>query len=94
MSSKISGLEACLTCLTSSLNPVKLSLMRATAGQCGVESSACHSDTVRKVAKLDRPGFGHNDESIETTLFCAATLHRFGLPYDYAEIDSETVPKM
>jgi hypothetical protein len=78
----------------SSLNPVKRSLMRATVGQCGVDSSFCHSETVREVAKLDRPGFGNNEETSEATLFCAATLHIFGLPYDYAKQDSETLSEM
>ncbi len=68
--------------------------MRATAGKCEMDPSSCHSDTVREVAKLDRPGSGNNDESSGITLFCAATLHRFGLPYDYGKLDSETLPEM
>jgi len=78
----------------SSLNPVKPSLMRATTGRCGTDSSAFHSDTVKEVAKLDRPGFGNDEDFSEATLFCAATLHKFGLPYDYAKLDSETLPGM
>ena len=36
----------------------------------------------------------NNGESSEATLFRAATLHRFGLPYDYAKLDTETLPEM
>jgi len=78
----------------SSLNSVKKSLMRATTGQCSTDSSACHSDTVKEVAKLDRPGFRNDENFSEATLFCAATLHRFGLPYGYAKLSSETLPEM
>jgi hypothetical protein len=58
--------------------------MRATTCQCGTEFSDCHSDTGKEVAKLDRPGFGNDEDSSEATLLCAATLHKFVLPYDYA----------
>ena len=42
--------------LLSTLNPTKQSLLRATAGQCGLDSANCHSSTVKEVVKLDRPG--------------------------------------
>jgi hypothetical protein len=42
----------------SALNPIKQTLLRATAGQCGLDSTHCDSATVRDVAKLDRPGGG------------------------------------
>jgi hypothetical protein len=45
------------------------------------------------VAKLDRPG-GMDGGSREEALFCAAILHRYGLPVDYAKMESETLPKM
>ena len=69
----------------STLNPVKHALLRATAGQCGMDSASCSMDTVREVAGMGRPGKGnHAEESREASLFCAATLHRFGLPVDIA----------
>ncbi len=48
--------------------------------------------TVQEVACLDRPG--RVDGGIrEASLFCAATLHRFGLPVDYARLKHETLPE-
>jgi len=78
----------------SSLNPVKQALMRASTCPCGLDSAHCHSDNVREVANRSRPRFGINGESIEATVFCAATLHRYGLTYDYAELDPKTLPEM
>jgi hypothetical protein len=78
----------------SALNPVKQALLRATAGQCGMDSASCSMDTVREVASLDYPGKGIAEEdSREASLFCAATLHRFGLPVDFARLKAETLPE-
>ena len=80
--------------VSSDLNPVKKALLRATAGQCGMDSAYCTMDTVREVASLDRPGGGHNGEDLrEASLFCAATLHRFGLPVDFARLKFDTLPE-
>ena len=69
------------TCrVLTALHLVKRALMRASSCQCGMDSAHCHADIVAEVAKLDRPGFGNHGESNEATLFCAVTLHRFGLP--------------
>ena len=68
------------------LGSVKQALMRATAGECGRDSAHCARATVEAVAKMDRPGPLAHDDSSEATLFCAATLHRFGLPYDYPRL--------
>ncbi len=43
---------------------------------------------------MDQPGFGVHGESSEATLFCAATLHRFGLPFYYARMEPKTLPEM
>ena len=75
-------------------NPVKQTLMRAIACQCGLDSSQCHAETVTEVAKLDRLGFGNHGESNEATLFYASTLRRFGLPLDYARMEPNTLPDM
>jgi hypothetical protein len=64
------------------LGLVKQALMRATAGECGWDNAHCARATVEAVAKIDRPGTLAHDDSNEATLFCAATLHRFGLPFD------------
>ena len=42
--------------LLSTLNLTKQTLLRATAGQCGLDSAHCHSSTVKDVFSLDRPG--------------------------------------
>jgi hypothetical protein len=81
-----------LTVLTA-LNNVKKALMRASACQCGLDSSYCHADTAAFVAKMDRPGLGNHGDSSEPTLVCVATLHRFGLPFDYAKQDPKTFPE-
>jgi hypothetical protein len=78
----------------SALNPVKQALLRATAGQCGMDTARCSMVTVREVASMDRPGKGNEEaDAREASLFCAATLHRFGLPVDYARLKDETLPE-
>ncbi len=77
---------------TNTLNPTNQALLRATASQCGLDSAHCHSSTVKEVVSLDRPG-GMDGESREAALFCAATLHRFGLPVDYIRLKTETLPE-
>jgi hypothetical protein len=79
----------------SALNPVKQALLRATAGQCGMDSASCTATTAREVARLDRPGIGNNGEdSGEASLYCTSTLHRYGLPVDYARLNAGTLPEM
>jgi hypothetical protein len=79
----------------STINPVKHALLRATAGQCGTDSASCTMDTVREVAGLDRLGRGnHGEDSRKASLFCAATLRRFGMPLDFARLNAETLPEM
>jgi hypothetical protein len=79
----------------STLTPVKQALLRATAGQCGMDSAACTMGTVKEVAGMEHPGKGSNGEdSREASLFCAATLHRFGLPVDYARLHIDTLPEI
>ena len=74
------------------INPDKQTHLPVTAGQCGMDSAHCHSAIVKEVVKLDRTG-GMEGRSREATLFCAATLHGFGLPVDYAKMKSETIPE-
>jgi hypothetical protein len=78
----------------STLNPVKQALLRATSVQCGMDSATCSMDTVKEVASMDHPGkANHGENSREASLFCAATLHRFGLPVDYARLNADTLPE-
>jgi hypothetical protein len=76
-------------------NPVKHALLRAIAGHCGMDSAACTMDNVKEVAGMEHPEKGSNGEDLrEAALFCAATLHRFGLPVDYARLHIDTLPEM
>ncbi len=44
---------------------------------------------------MDRSGWGDfGVESSEANFFYAATLHRFGLPFDYVRLGVETLPGM
>ena len=57
-----------------------------------MDSVFCTMDTVREVAGLDRLEMGnHGEVSREATLFCAATLHRFGLHVDFARLNADTL---
>jgi hypothetical protein len=40
------------------------------------------------VARMDCPGSMAHDEMIEGVLYGSSMLHRFGLPYDYAQLES------
>jgi hypothetical protein len=50
-------------------------------------------DTVQAVARMDCPASLSHDELSEGTLFCAASLHRFGLPVDYAKLEATVLPE-
>ena len=67
--------------------------MRATAGQCGRDSAHCSLATVEAVARMDCPASLAHSELSEGVLFGAATLHRFGLPFDYANLESSILPE-
>ena len=44
---------------------------------------------------MERPGReNHGEESREVSLFCAATLHRFVLPVDFARVNAVTLSEM
>jgi hypothetical protein len=49
---------------------------------------------VEAVAKMDRPTSLAHEDSSEATLYCAATLHRFGLPFDYARLSKVLLPEV
>jgi hypothetical protein len=67
-------------------------LLRAIAGQRGLDSAPCHSSIVKDVVNMDRPG-GMDGGSREAAQLCAATLHRFGMSVDYARLKTETLPE-
>jgi hypothetical protein len=62
------------------MDPVRQSLLRANAGQCGRDTAHCSLQTVRVVATMDGPSFLAHEETSEASLYCAATFYRYGLP--------------
>ena len=48
---------------------------------------------MRDVATMDVPSFLAHDETSDASLYCAATLHRYGLPYDYAKLENQLRPE-
>ncbi len=77
------------------MDPVRQTLMRVTAGQCGRDTAQCSLLTVRAVATMDcSPDSLAHAEASEASLFCASTLHRYGLPHDYAKLEHCILPEM
>jgi hypothetical protein len=76
-----------------SMDPVKQALMRASAGQCGMDTAHGSTTTVRDVARMDCPGSMAHAEMSEGVLFTSSMLHRFGLPYDYAKLEDFILPE-
>ncbi len=68
-------------------NLINKALLRAAAGRCGLDSANCCATIVKAIAKMERPGSLTFDEANEASLFCATTLHRFGLPVDFAKLE-------
>ena len=77
----------------SSMDAVKHALMRASAGQCGTDSSHCSKATVEEVSRMICPGSMAHAEMSEGVLFTFAMLHRFGLPYNYAKLEDYVLPE-
>ena len=75
------------------IDPLQQTLMRASAGQSGLDSAYCSTSTVREVALMDCPGSMAHADISEGTLFSASMLHCFGLPYDFAKLDDFTLPE-
>jgi hypothetical protein len=73
-------------------NQVKQALVRATAGQCGMDSSQCHADIVTEAAKLDRPGFGNHGESSEATLFLCGDPPPFRIALRLCQTGAQNFP--
>jgi len=81
------------TDLLKSMDPIRQTLLRANAGQCGRDSAHCSLQIVRSVATMDCPAALAHTETSEASLYCAATLHRFGLPLDYAKLENYSLPE-
>ncbi len=76
-----------------SVDPVKRALMRASAGQCGRDTAHCSTSTFMDVARLDCPGSMDHAELSKGVLFTSSMLHRFGLPYDFANLEDFILPE-
>jgi len=72
--------------LLKSMDPIRQTLIRASVGQCG-------GAFVREVATMDCLSTLAHTETSEASLYCATTMHRFGLPMDYAKLDDFTLPE-
>ena len=77
----------------SDMSPVKGALMRASAGQCGMDSAGCSASTMDIVAGLDHRGSVDKEGASEGSLLCAATLYSFGLPFEYARLENLVRPE-
>jgi len=75
------------------MDPVRQSLLRANACQCGRDSAHCSLQTVREVAAMNCPSSLTHDETSGASLFCVAILHRYGLPYDNAKLENQLLPE-
>ena len=77
-----------------SLDPIRSALMRASAGQCGVDSSCCMAPTVEVVVGMDHPCHMNMEEASKSALLCSVTLHCFGLPYQYVILEPSVLPEV
>jgi hypothetical protein len=75
------------------MDPVNQALMRATAGQCGLDSAQCSTAIAREVARMGCPGSMAHSEMSEGVLYCSSMLYRFGPPYDYTKLEDYTLPE-
>jgi len=79
--------------LYNKMDSVRKILLRATAGQCGRDSAHCSDATVKAVATMECPASLSLDGTSDASLFCAATLHRYGLPHDFARMEDFIIPE-
>ncbi len=66
---------------------LKQTVIRASAGQCGMDSAHCSTTTVRDVARMDCPCSMARAEISRGVLFYTSMLHSFGLPFDYVKLE-------
>ena len=68
-------------------------LLRANAGKCGRDTAHSSLKMVRSVDTTDCLAARVHEKSFDASLFCAATLQRYGLPYNYTKLDTHILPK-
>ena len=76
------------------MDTLKQALMRASSGQCWMDSAHSSGAIVEAVAKMDCPASLSHDELIEGVLFCASTLYLFALPYGFANLANRVLPEV
>ena len=79
--------------LFNKMDPVRHPLIRATAGQRGRDLAHCSVSTIKAVATMDCPSSLSLEGRSNASLLCAATLHRYGLPHDFARMEDHTLPE-
>ena len=66
--------------LYNDMDPVRQTLLRANAGQCGRDTTHCSLKQIRAVATMDCPSALAPRETSDASLYCASTLHHYGFP--------------
>ncbi len=77
-----------------SMDPVRQNLLCATAGQCGRATAHCSMYTVRAEATMEYSATLAHTGTSEAMLYSASTLHRYGLPHEYARLETLTLPEV
>ena len=75
------------------MDQVRQTLLRANVGHCGRDTAHCSLKTLRAVATMDYPAPLAHHESSDASLSCASTLHRYGLSYDFAKLETQALPE-
>ena len=79
--------------LFNKMDPVRQIRMRATVGQCGRDSTHCSTSTIKAFATMNCPPSLSLEGTSNASLFCAATIHRYGLPHDFARMEDHILPE-
>ena len=79
--------------LFNKMDPVRQTIIRATASRCGRDSAHCSLSTIKAVATMGCPSSLSLEGTSDASLFCATTLHRYGLPHDFARLENHTLPE-
>ena len=82
-----------VSALFKSMYRVRQTLVRANACQCGMDSAHYSMYTMGAMVTMDSSATLAHAETSEAFLCCASTLHRYGLPLDYAVLESFILPE-
>ena len=79
--------------LFKNMDHVRRTLLRANDVQCGSDSAYCSLKIFQAFASMDCPYALAHDETSEASLYCTASLHRYGLPHEYAKMENLVLPE-